>query len=580
MERVYALLKAGIFDLQDLALAQVAVSYSKGTPDLPFVTAWVSQWIRQGHICLPVTVSFAESIDSDEDLSAFCFPNLKQWVESLPKDHPFVSDGFRPTPLVVDREHGLIYLHRWYKAEQRVAAAILQRMQADGDDGDVTPDDQSRLDFHFPDPESSAQKNAVKIALQKPFALITGGPGTGKTTTILKLIDLFVHHYGKDKKIALCAPTGKAVSRLEESIREQGERSADEAVKVIAQFDSESPVHPPVTIHRLLGLNHVKGTCRYNPKNLLPYDLIVLDESSMLDLLLMNQLVQAMRSTAHLVLVGDKNQLPAVGAGTLFSDLCKASGLQACTALLDINWRAKESPDIVTLAKAVNGQDAHETIRVLSASSTQTSWANGDADLDDLLSTKALPHWRKLKQCGTAEDAFRQMAEFQLLCAVRKGERGVSAINTRAMEMLGEKRAPYHGMPIMISVNEYQHKLYNGDTGILLNDESGKLKAWFPVTGGCRALDLSRVPAYEPLYATTIHKSQGSEAQEILMVLPDRDSAILTVELIYTGVTRARRMVSVCGSEEMIRRGLGRSVERASGIGYLLDDNKQKILKE
>ncbi len=571
MERVNALLKAEFFDLQDLALAQVAIPYSKDLPDLPFVTAWVSRWTRQGHICLSTALSFSESIDSDVDLSTYRFPDLKAWADAVPENHPFVSDGSRRTPLVVDREHGLIYLHRWYMAEQRVADAILDRIHNPGDECVLTPKDHDRLTFHFPSPDSAAQKRAVQTAMQTPFALITGGPGTGKTTTILKLIDLFVHHYGKDVKIALCAPTGKAVSRMEESIREQGGRSTDASVQAIARFDSESPTHPPVTLHRLLGLNPVKGTCRYNQKKPLPYDLIVLDESSMVDLLLMHQLVQAMKRSARLVLVGDKDQLPAVGAGTLFADLCKSPGLQACTALLDINWRAKEAPEIVRLAGAINRGAADEAIRLLEDGSGQVRWFREDTALADLLKSGALPHWQKIKQCKTAQEAFRQMAEFQLLCAVRKGERGVSAINEKAMELLGEKRAPYHGLPIMISVNEYQHKLYNGDTGIMLNDEHGTLRAYFPVAGGFRSLDLSRLPAYEPLYATTIHKSQGSEAQEILLVLPSRDSAVLTVELLYTGITRARRMVSVFGEEEILRMGITRSVERASGIGYVLD---------
>jgi exodeoxyribonuclease V alpha subunit len=567
MKRVRALRALGLFNEQDVALARQAELYADGLEDLAFMTAWVSQWTQSGHVCLALDTPFSE-LAGELELPDISIPTPKSWVEQIPANHTFVGDGSRRTPLVVDVATGALYLHRWYKAEQRVVAAIRDRMG--GESLALTAPEQQRLDAHFPATEAAAQRAAVEIAMSGSFSIITGGPGTGKTTTLLKLIALFVMHHGADSKIALCAPTGKAVSRMDESIRGQMALTQDAWLRRIFSFEVWAPVSPPTTVHRLLGVNPVRGACRFNEHNKLPYDLIILDESSMMDLLLMNQLMLALRPETHLVLVGDKDQLPAVGCGTVFADLCCADSLSERVAVLDKNWRAKEAPTIVELAAAVNHSRCSDLFGLLNQNPAEVEWIKPEGDLQHVLIEKALPHWQQLKRCRTPKDAFEQLMSFQLLCAVRKGEYGVWAANEQAKRLLGEMSTHYHGLPIMITKNESQLKLYNGDVGVVLEDDEGKLGAWFPVAEGYRSIDLSRLPVHEPVYAMTIHKSQGSEAQQIMLILPEQQSPVLTRELLYTGITRAKKNVTLMGSKDVLEYCVARTVSRVSGISARL----------
>jgi len=569
MKRVLELVEAGVFNNQDLALATMAERYDDGSQDLPLIIAWVSQWTQAGHVCLSVDAA-AEDLMGEGELPAIEWPSLKQWAKEIPPDHPFVGDGSRATPLVVDRACGLIYLHRWFAAENRVADAIRTRLEMKR--LVLSAEEGRRLDELFPDPESAAQRDAVETALSACFSIITGGPGTGKTTTILKLIDLFVHHHGAGVKIALCAPTGKAVSRMDESIRGQINASCDAHLKTIFSFKPDSPVDSPITLHRLLGTNPVRGTCRYNQSNKLPHDLVVVDESSMMDLLLMNQLIHALRPEAHLILVGDKDQLPAVGSGTIFADFCGATGLSSVIGWLTKNWRAQEAPGIVELASLINDGHSGQVMDLLAKGNENVQWVPAEKSLAGLLKEKALPVWEKLIKCSSAEEAFHLLAKFQVLCAVRRGPSGVQAANELARSMLNRTGTYYHGLPILISANERQVNLYNGDMGIVLKDDAGELKAWFPSGSGWRSVALARLPAHGPVYAMTIHKSQGSEAEEILVVLPETESPIMTRELLYTAVTRAKKKVYLRAADPVVRDSVSRTVSRVSGLPFKLAD--------
>lgn len=567
MKRVVKLVESGLFSHQDLALATMAERYDDGQQDLAFITAWVSAWTRAGHVCLSINTPF-DALLSEGEGAEVTVPSLTTWVQQMPSDHPFVSDGSRATPLVMDKTNGLLYLHRWYGAEMRVANAI--RARSSMNRTELSGEEQRRLKELFPDPESVAQKEAVQTALSSPFAIITGGPGTGKTTTILKLIDLFVLHHGDGVLISLCAPTGKAVSRMDESIRGQVNASNDKRLKALFSFESDAPVEKPITLHRLLGTHPVLGTCRYHRDNKLPHDLVIVDESSMMDLWLMNQLIHALRPEAHLIFVGDKDQLPAVGSGTIFSDLCGATSLSSVIGQLTKNWRAKEAPGIVELAMAINAGLAEKVTELLAAGNEHVQWHPSAQDFNVLLKTRALPVWQKLLACSTASEAFQLLNTFQVLCAVKRGPCGVQRVNELAKSMLKKNERYYHGLPIMISANERQVNLYNGDLGVVLASEAGELNAWFPDGAGYRSVALSRLPAHEPVYAMTIHKSQGSEAAHIFMVLPDEPSPVLTKELLYTGITRAKKRVDLYASETVIQASVKKNVSRVSGLAFRL----------
>jgi exodeoxyribonuclease V alpha subunit len=565
MDRVQLLCELGIFNNQDVALAKMAENYSSGLSELPFITAWVSQWTQSGHVCLPWERTF-EELAGEIKLPVANWPHLPDWVNQIPLEHPFVGDGSRNTPLVIDRERKMIYLHRWFKAEERVAKAIQTRMEFDR--VELAPEVIKLLDDHFPSPESISSRQAVKTALSSPFSIITGGPGPGKTTTILKLIDLFVAQHGEGVRIALCAPTGKAVSRMDESIQAQVAESGNKGLERIFSFETDAPVDAPYTLHRLLGINPVRGTCRYNQANRLPHELVIVDESSMMDLLLMNQLIHALKPEAHLILVGDKDQLPAVGSGSVFADLCRAEGLSSVTSILTKNWRAKDAPGIVELASAVNDGRAEDAIQLLIQGNENIQWHRSDKKLDDLLKTTALQYWKGLKRSLSAEEAFDYLTQFQMLCAIKQGFSGVNAINQLAQEMLGERRKYYSGLPIMISTNDPHIKLFNGDLGVVFENDQGVLEAWFSSGSEFRSVALSRLPQHDPVYAMTIHKSQGSEAANIGIVLPEIDSPILTRELLYTAITRAKQKVDLWASESILRTCISRTVSRVSGLSF------------
>ena len=504
-------------------------------------------------------------MDEDGRLSGSeSFPDLSVWASTVPADHPFVSDGSRLTPLVLDRDNRLLYLHRWYKAEKRVGDMIRSRI-ANTNTHTVEPEEIQRLEEHF-SADASEQRAAVEKALNSPFSIITGGPGTGKTTTIMKLIDLFVLRHGKDRRIAVCAPTGKAVSRLEESIRGQVLASDDQTLQDIFSFDSGKPVDTPITLHRLLGINPVRGTCRYNAENLLPYDLVVLDEASMVDLLLLNQLILALRPDAHLLLVGDKDQLPAVGSGTIFADLCSASRLDSVLGILRKNWRAREAPGIVELSAAVNQGDAELAMKFLKADHDNVKWFAGEDDFEEIVLGEAFAYWDALRRCVEPSEAFDILSRFQVLCAVRRGNFGVNAVNDLARAKLGEVKAYYQGLPIMISANDPRLKLFNGDVGVILNNADGELRAFFPMGKEFRSIGISRLPEHEPVYAMTIHKSQGSEAERVFVILPKTESPILTKELLYTAITRAKKNVCLWAKEAIIRSTVLGHVTRVSGL--------------
>jgi len=591
MTTITALHDLGIFDARDLALASTAESYAADLPDLPFVTAWLSCSTRLGHVCLPAQSDFSElAAQAESDCPDIQVPDLQQWFAEICKapglsTHPFVGDGARRTPIVLDGEAGHIYLHRWFAAEQRLVAGI--RNRAGTGAAPLSPAETAILDSHFPpaDNDAADQRRAVETAVAGGnFSIVAGGPGTGKTTAILALIDVFAARLGEGARIALCAPTGKAVARVTESIRGQIDRIAEPARKntleTLFSFKPASPVSPPATLHRLLGANPQTGRCRRNAGNPLPHDLLVVDESSMIDLLLLDNLLHALKDGARIVMVGDKNQLPAVGSGTVFADLCAAPALQPRISILAHNWRAKDAPDIVDLAAAVNDDKPDEMISLLEASGPGLAWHRDETGADahapgnpgPTLQSVALPHWKALRECTAPQEAFAALARFQLLCAVKRGPFGVRSINEQASRLLGEPAAVrrHHGQPILVTVNDPDLGLYNGDLGIVLeNPQTRVLEAWFPATeseNSARPLALSRLPAHDPAYAMTVHKAQGSEAEEILLVLPDHDSRVLVRELLYTGITRAKKKIHILAPEKSLRAAAARTVRRISGI--------------
>ncbi|MER2497476.1 exodeoxyribonuclease V subunit alpha [Vibrio neptunius] len=464
------------------------------------------------------------------------------------------------------------------------------------------------------------QKVAAAVALTRRFAVISGGPGTGKTTTVTKLLAALItqaQQAGDAPAIKLVAPTGKAAARLTESIgKAVAELPVEPALKEQIPTDAS-------TLHRLLGAVPNSVEFRHNQHNPLHLDILVVDEASMVDLPMMYKLVDALPKHARLILLGDKDQLASVEAGAVLGDICsfyqqgysathagviaQLTGYQTLAhssnttttiadslCMLQKSYRFDARSGIGQLAKAINAGSMQKVDWV---------WQRGFEDIarfpidgqhySQMIQTLAQEYSHYLKRIGKvvvdpdteqpetthqrAKDALQLFAKCRLLCAVREGDFGISGLNQRIERALNARKMIqvqdeiwYHGRPVMVVRNDHALGLYNGDIGLCLRDNSEgveRLKVFFELPdGSVKAVLPSRVPEHETAYAMTIHKSQGSEFEHTLMILPPEFTPILTRELIYTGITRAKQKLSLYVDERVMARGVKIRTERASGL--------------
>ncbi|WP_417877340.1 exodeoxyribonuclease V subunit alpha [Vibrio sp.] len=463
------------------------------------------------------------------------------------------------------------------------------------------------------------QKVAAAVALTRRFAVISGGPGTGKTTTVTKLLAALIEQAAQEKSltIKLVAPTGKAAARLTESIGK-----AVQELPVSPELKAKIPTESS-TLHRLLGAIPNSAEFRHNKQNPLHLDILVIDEASMVDLPMMYKVVDALPKHARLILLGDKDQLASVEAGAVLGDICSfhalgygkeqasaiakltgfdtlahssnsASSIADSLCMLQKSYRFDARSGIGQLAKAVN---------LGSAASVDSVWARDFSDIEhfalssenynQMMQTLVQEYGRYLKRISQAEidpntgeseyltrkakavlDTFNQC---RLLCAVREGDFGVAGLNQRIEKALAARKLIqvqdeiwYHGRPVMVTRNDHGLGLYNGDIGICMLDDSEeepRLKVFFELPdGSVKSVLPSRVPEHETAYAMTIHKSQGSEFDYTLMILPPDFSPILTRELIYTGITRAKKRLALYAELNVLKRGIKVKTTRASGL--------------
>lgn len=446
------------------------------------------------------------------------------------------------------------------------------------------------------------QMVAAISAVLNRFNIITGGPGTGKTTTVAKILALLLR-LDPDTKIALAAPTGKAAARMAESLKataQKPELNLDAATKeVFSKLE-------PSTLHRLLGAKPNKIYFKHDNANTLPHDLIIVDESSMIDVALFAKLLDAIKPTASVIFLGDKDQLASVEAGSLFGDLCTA---QNELNLFNHN-RAKFINDLMPLGKTPLSEEniqannhplfqhiielqhsyrfaAGGNIGIFSRAIIDNDVATIKSFFDNHAPDIALDSEYKANTLTTFAKAYRdyilepdiktalqKLNNLRVLCATREGEQGVYKTNQhierylQSKDLISVSATFYEHRPVMVTGNNYELGLFNGDIGIVRKDETGKLRVYFEdADGNLRGIQPAFVTASETVFAMTIHKSQGSEFDNVLVRLPDYgENAILARELLYTAVTRAKKKVIVQASEEVILETCGRRVKRGSGI--------------
>ena len=500
------------------------------------IVARLSYAQSQGHSCISVS-------DTEADL--------------------LIASGLVDTagsgPLVLEERQ--LYLQRYWQYEQQLARKIQQLI---GDKQECTLD-LSLVESYFPGSLAvDWQKEAAKSALLNAVTLITGGPGTGKTTTVVKILALLQALAERPLSIALAAPTGKAAMRLQESIGHN--KQALPCSDAIRDLIPETVQ----TLHRLLGSRPLSPYFKYNADLCLPYDVVVIDEVSMIDLPLMSKLLSALQVGTRLILLGDKEQLASVETGSVLADLVLA--LPQYTQELKVSYRF--TGQIKQFAEAINQQQAEEAWALLNAAGEEVSLL-ADADLIDYIVAQQLGYLSLIQKGADFVACYAAFSTFQVLCAVRKGAYGVLEINRRVAEQLHERRLInssaewYAGRPIMITQNDATLQLYNGDIGLCLQDAAshGQLRVFFlSPAGAVRKYLPARLPHCETVFAMTIHKSQGSEFDEVLLVLPEKVNPILTKELLYTGITRAKKTLKIHATQAVFAETLARKIERHSGL--------------
>ena len=551
------------------------------SPELELAASLVSRAQFEGNVCLGLARLAAETDSKTDD-----------FVRTL-KSAEVVGAPGEFKPLILDQAHRL-YLRRYWEYEHSLARAILTRVQsaAPAIDQDRLTKSLDRL-FPTMDP-NDRQRLAARTAVMKNFCVITGGPGTGKTHTVLAVLALLLEQAGKPLHLALAAPSGKAAIRLQESVQ-HGKESLDCSEEIESWMPNEAG-----TLHRLLGTIPDSPYFRHNPEHQLLVDAVIVDEASMIDLATMAKLFAATPPEARIILLGDKDQLASVEAGSVLGDICRSlprehgsesSGqlafsfdpsdsnprLQESIVELRQNYRFEAESGIYQLVQAVNAGEADRVLTILRDSAYPNLVWKPLPDRQTLATALIRPAsngFAGFLQTADPSEALNRLGDFRVLCAIRRGPFGVENVNLLIEEALARKELLdkagqwYRGRPVMVTRNDYHLRLFNGDVGIILEDPelNGEKRACFSSEGKIRRILPSRLPAHETAFAITVHKSQGSEFKKVLLILPETDSPLLTRELIYTALTRARDAIEIWSSEKILRAAIGRQVTRDSGL--------------
>jgi len=557
--------------------------------------------------------------DDEIDLESLPWPDPERWLGRVAAS-PLVAVGDDSPAVAPLRLVGSgLYLDRYWRDERAVAADLLARAAAPGpawvDDAGGTGTGRlepggltTAIERIFGDDGDGEQRWAVAVAALRGLAVIAGGPGTGKTTTVARLIGVLADQAaasGADPPlVALAAPTGKAANRMQEAVR-----AAAEGLDLGPEARAQLGALEASTVHRLLRPRPDNASrFRYHRRNRLPHDLVIVDETSMLPLWLMARLVEAVRSDARLVFVGDPEQLASVEAGAVLGDIVgpasqglrmrvgsseQVAGVTGVTLPLEalapskpaigdgivvLRTNHRSVGALADLASALRSGDADATLSILTdAPDDSVQWLPVDvaevgAEMLEPIRRLACDAGKQLLDAARAADAEAPraaLASWRILCAHRRGPAGVATWNARVEQWLAEEIVDfssdgqwYLGRPVIVTRNDYSLRLFNGDTGVVVGrDSAGVVVAFEHGT-----VSPSRLSAVDTVYAMTVHKAQGSEFDSVAVVLPRPTSRILTRELLYTAVTRARHRLLLAGTEESVRAAATRPIARASGL--------------
>ncbi len=563
--RLKTLNEAGFLDGSDCAIA-TRVSCLLGEDvngDAALALAFAVRAVRDGSTALSLESVSALTADSDEDEGAAYsddpltvggavkLPEPAPWLESL-RASPLIAEG------VLRVDFDLVYLDRYHADERLIADSLRTRHAAS-----VSPVDPNAVeDVVRAARLDDAQQVAVRCTANRATTVLTGGPGMGKTHTIVSVLQAFGAGSGKPLRIGLAAPTGKATARMNEVLQ-----------TVLAH---ESSISPAVTLHRLLGSKPGNSQrFRHDARNPLPHDVVVVDEASMISLSMMARLIEALTPTTRLLLVGDPDQLASVEAGSVLADLVRGLEPDGSVVRLTIEHRLRD--DRAGLAEAFRNGDAEAVLTAIETATKGVEFIETDEPSLDLL-PQVVEHAARLRELSLTSDAAGALAHLntsRLLCAHRTGPFGTRHWNQLIEQALTE-RAPevsmqtmYVGRPILVTRNDYGLGVNNGDSGVIIRTSDGPL-AVIETGSGILSLSPWRLSDIETMHAMTVHKAQGSQVANILVLVPPPGSRLLTREMLYTAVTRAKQHLTIVGSPEAIRHAVQAPAQRSSGLAQRL----------
>ncbi len=548
---------AGVLDIADVRVAERICLLVKETDErVALAVALLVRGLRSGSVCVELA-SIASAVGTEEAP----WPEPNEWLAAL-RASPLLGEP----PVLHLYDDRLLYLDRYWREEKQVCDDLLA-LRVSGPIGDVPA-----FERLFP-AGFEEQREAAEIALAQAVTVLTGGPGTGKTTTVARLLALLAEQAGASRlRIALAAPTGKAAARLQEAVQH-------EVAKLDAADRDRLGELRAMTLHRLLGSRPDSSSrFRHDRGNRLPHDVIVVDETSMVSLTMMARLLEAVRPDARLILVGDADQLASVEAGAVLADLVDGLSSRTDVRVAALRTSHRFGAAIGFLADAIRVGDADQALTLLRSGDEHIEFIEDDAS--DAMRPILLPHALRLREAalfGADDVALATLDEHRLLCAHREGPYGVRHWNRQVEKWLSEETGQppwsewYPGRPLLVTANDYGLRVYNGDTGVVIAGPDG-LRAVIAGASGPLDFATSRLSDVETMHAMTIHKSQGSQAAKVTVLMPSEDSRLLTRELFYTAVTRAKGKVRVVGSEASMRAAIGRRAVRATGLRLRLQE--------
>ncbi|MFG1817794.1 exodeoxyribonuclease V subunit alpha [Kribbella sp. NPDC049174] len=565
--------QAGVLVAADVHVAtRLTTMLGESDESVALACALVVRAVRAGSVCLDLTEVRDEVGEDGDDLT---WPDPEEWLAAI------ASSPLLAVPQPLRLEGSRLYFDRYWREEEQVELDLRRRS---GQASPVIADEdalRAGLNRLFSGTSYDEQRTAAETAARQWTTVLTGGPGTGKTTTVAGLLALLAEQAevaGERRPwIALTAPTGKAAARLEEAVRdEMSHRLSEQDTERLGDFHAR-------TLHMLLGRRPDSSTrFRHHRDNRLPHDIVVVDETSMVSLTMMARLLEAVRPDARLVLVGDPDQLASIEAGAVLADLVDGLVAGGHGKAAELRTSHRFGSEIGDLALAVREDRPDDVLDLLRSGNDRVTFVEDD-DPRETLRSALLPDAlaiRAAAEAGDADAALRALERHRLLCAHRDGPWGVTHWNRTVERWITEETEDplwdtwYVGRPVLVTANDYGLGIYNGDVGVTVRRPDGSLRVCIDSSRGRLDFSPGRLGNVETLHAMTIHKAQGSQATEVTVLLPTEDSRLLTRELFYTAITRAQDRVRVVGTEPAVRFALQRRALRATGLRQRLTTSR------